>query len=154
LNNIKYAFYENSFNNFVVGYYDEKVVEFFLIDNYDKLSVKTKFSDYVANQIDEYFKKKRTVFNIPLLITGTVFQKKVYNALLNIAYGQTKSYKEIAIEIDNPKAYRAVGMANHNNPIALIIPCHRVIASSNKIGGYAYGLEMKNRLLNLEGFYL
>jgi len=154
LDNIKYAFYENSFNNFVVGYYDEKVVEFFLIDNYDKLSVKTKFSDYVANQIDEYFKKKRTVFNIPLLITGTVFQKKVYNALLNIAYGQTKSYKEIAIEIDNPKAYRAVGMANHNNPIALIIPCHRVIASSNKIGGYAYGLEMKNRLLNLEGFYL
>ncbi len=154
MNNIKYAFYENSFNNFVVGYYDEKVVEFFLIDNYDKLSVKTKFSDYVANQIDEYFKKKRTVFNIPLLITGTVFQKKVYNALLNIAYGQTKSYKEIAIEIDNPKAYRAVGMANHNNPIALIIPCHRVIASSNKIGGYAYGLEMKNRLLNLEGFYL
>ncbi|NCD05237.1 MAG: methylated-DNA--[protein]-cysteine S-methyltransferase [Spirochaetia bacterium] len=151
---MKYAFYENSFNNFVVGYYDEKVVEFFLIDNYDKLSVKTKFSDYVANQIDEYFKKKRTVFNIPLLITGTVFQKKVYNALLNIAYGQTKSYKEIAIEIDNPKAYRAVGMANHNNPIALIIPCHRVIASSNKIGGYAYGLEMKNRLLNLEGFYL
>ncbi len=154
MDNIKYAFYENSFNNFVVGYYDEKVVEFFLIDNYDKLSVKTKFSDYVANQIDEYFKKKRTVFNIPLLITGTVFQKKVYNALLNIAYGQTKSYKEIAIEIDNPKAYRAVGMANHNNPIALIIPCHRVIASSNKIGGYAYGLEMKNRLLNLEGFYL
>ncbi len=154
MNNIKYAFYENSFNNFVVGYYDEKVVEFFLIDNYDKLSVKTKFSDYVANQIDEYFKKKRAVFNIPLLITGTVFQKKVYNALLNIAYGQTKSYKEIAIEIDNPKAYRAVGMANHNNPIALIIPCHRVIASSNKIGGYAYGLEMKNRLLNLEGFYL
>ncbi len=154
MDNIKYAFYENSFNNFVVGYYDEKVVEFFLIDNYDKLSVKTKFSDYVANQIDEYFKKKRKVFNIPLLITGTVFQKKVYNALLNIAYGQTKSYKEIAIEIDNPKAYRAVGMANHNNPIALIIPCHRVIASSNKIGGYAYGLEMKNRLLNLEGFYL
>lgn len=153
MDNIQYAFYENSFNNFVVGYYDEKVVEFFLIDNYDKLSAKNQFSDYVANQIDEYFKKKRKVFNIPLLITGTVFQKKVYNALLNIAYGQTKSYKEIAIEIDNPKAYRAVGMANHNNPIALIIPCHRVIASSNKIGGYAYGLEMKNRLLNLEGFY-
>lgn len=154
MDNIQYAFYENSFNNFVIGYYDEKVVEFFLIDNYDKLSAKNQFSDYVANQIDEYFKKKRKVFNIPLLITGTVFQKKVYNALLNIAYGQTKSYKEIAIEIDNPKAYRAVGMANHNNPIALIIPCHRVIASSNKIGGYAYGLEMKNRLLNLEGFYL
>jgi len=154
LDNIQYAFYENSFNNFVIGCYDEKVVEFFLIDNYDKLSVKNQFSDYVANQIDEYFKKKREIFNIPLLITGTVFQKKVYNALLNIAYGQTKSYKEIAIEIDNPKAYRAVGMANHNNPIALIIPCHRVIASSNKIGGYAYGLEMKNRLLNLEGFYL
>lgn len=153
MDNIQYAFYENSFNNFVIGYYDEKVVEFFLIDNYDKLSAKNQFSDYVANQIDEYFKKKRKVFNIPLLITGTVFQKKVYNALLNIAYGQTKSYKEIAIEIDNPKAYRAVGMANHNNPIALIIPCHRVIASSNKIGGYAYGLEMKNRLLNLEGFY-
>jgi len=153
LDNIKYAFYENSFNNFVVGYLDDKVVEFFLIDNYDKPSIKTHFSDYVANQIDEYFNKKRTIFTIPLLITGTVFQKKVYNALLNIAYGETKSYKEIAIEIDNPKAYRAVGMANHNNPIALIIPCHRVIASSNKIGGYAYGLEMKNKLLNLEGFY-
>ena len=153
MDNIKYAFYENSFNNFVVGYLDDKVVEFFLIDNYDKPSIKTHFSDYVANQIDEYFNKKRTNFTIPLLITGTVFQKKVYNALLNIAYGETKSYKEIAIEIDNPKAYRAVGMANHNNPIALIIPCHRVIASSNKIGGYAYGLEMKNKLLNLEGFY-
>lgn len=150
---IKYAFYENSFNNFVVGYLDNKVVEFFLVDTYEKVSYKNDFSDYVATQINEYFNKKRKIFNIPLLITGTDFQQKVYRALLNIDYGDTKSYKEIAIEINNPKAYRAVGMANHYNPIALIIPCHRVIASSNKIGGYAYGLEMKSKLLNLEGFF-
>ena len=103
-----------------------------------------------AKQLDEYFSGKRKVFDLPLKANGTEFQKKVWKALTIIPCGQTRSYEQIAIMIDKPKACRAVGLANNKNPIAIIIPCHRVIGKDGKLTGYAGGLELKQKLLELE----
>ncbi|MBU5336449.1 methylated-DNA--[protein]-cysteine S-methyltransferase [Intestinibacter bartlettii] len=102
-------------------------------------------------QIKEYIDGKRTVFDLPIHPNGTEFQIKVWKALTEIPYGETRSYKDIAISIGNEKACRAVGMANNKNPIPIIIPCHRVVGSNKKLVGYAGGLDLKERLLNLEG---
>jgi len=104
-------------------------------------------------QIDEYLKGKRKVFDIPLYIEGTEFQKKVWHELLNIPYGKTRSYQDIAIAINNIKALRAVGHANNKNKLPIIIPCHRVIGKNGKLVGYAGGLEIKEKLLELEKKY-
>lgn len=101
-------------------------------------------------QLNEYFEGKRRTFNLPLEPQGTEFMKKVWKSLQDIPYGETKTYKEIAEKIGNPKASRAVGMANHKNPIPIIIPCHRVIGSNGKLVGYALGMDMKGFLLELE----
>ena len=104
----------------------------------------------VKEELEEYFSGQRKEFDIPLAPQGTDFQKKVWKALQNINYGTTASYKEKEKKINNPKAVRAVGMANNQNPIAIIIPCHRVIGSNGKLVGYAGGLELKQKLLELE----
>ncbi len=104
-------------------------------------------------QLDEYFAGQRKNFNLPLSINGTAFQQKVWHALQQIPYGQTVSYKDIAVAIGNPKACRAVGMANHNNQICIIIPCHRVIGSNGSLTGYAEGIDIKQQLLDLEKQY-
>ena len=101
-------------------------------------------------QIQEYLDGKRKEFNVPILLEGTEFQKKVWDTLMRIPYGETWTYKRIAEEIGNPKACRAVGMANNKNPILIIIPCHRVIGSNGKLVGYAGGMEVKEYLLSLE----
>ncbi len=101
-------------------------------------------------QLDEYFSGKREIFNLPMNPSGTEFQKRVWDELQKIPYGQTRSYKDIAIAIGNPKAYRAVGNANNKNPIGIIIPCHRVIGSNKKLTGYAGGIDKKEKLLNME----
>lgn len=102
------------------------------------------------NQLNEYLLGKRKEFNIPIKLEGTAFQKKVWEELKNIPYGETRTYKQIAENIGNPKACRAVGMANHNNPIAIIVPCHRVIGTNNKLVGYAGGIDIKQKLLQIE----
>lgn len=102
-------------------------------------------------QLKEYFTKKRTKFDLELDFNGTDFQKKVWKALLNIPFGKTVSYSEIAKKIGSPKASRAVGAANGRNPISIIAACHRVIGSSGKLTGYAGGMEAKAHLLRLEG---
>ncbi len=107
------------------------------------------FSNTVG-QLNEYFAGTRKTFSIPLDMRGTEFQKRVWNALLEIPYGETWNYKQLAEFIHNPKAVRAVGGANHNNPIMIIVPCHRVIGSNGSLTGYAGGLDMKEHLLNLE----
>jgi methylated-DNA-[protein]-cysteine S-methyltransferase len=107
-----------------------------------------------AVQITEYFDGKRKTFDLPLNPQGTDFQLRVWKALQNIPYGETRSYADIAAITGNPKAYRAVGMANHHNPIPIIIPCHRVIGANGSLTGYAGGLELKQRLLNLESEHL
>ena len=101
-------------------------------------------------QLSEYFTKKRKTFDIPLKLEGTEFQKAVWHALMKIPYGKTATYLEIAETIGNPKASRAVGMANNKNKIPIVIPCHRVIGSNGSLTGYAGGLEIKKKLLNIE----
>ena len=101
-------------------------------------------------QLDEYFKGKRMTFDLPLIISGTDFQKKVWNELKKIPFGKTASYKEIALKAGNIKAVRAIGNANNKNKIAVIIPCHRVIGSDGKLSGYAGGVKRKKWLLEHE----
>lgn len=103
-----------------------------------------------VRQIEEYFEGKRTEFSVPVSPSGTEFQKKVWHALRQIPYGETRSYEEVAQMVENPRAHRAVGMANHKNPIPLLIPCHRVIGKNGKLTGYAGGLDKKTALLELE----
>ena len=101
-------------------------------------------------QLAEYFAGKRRSFDLPLEPRGTEFQKAVWRALCEIPYGGTATYGEIAVKIGNPKACRAVGMANNRNPIAIIVPCHRVIGADGRLTGYAGGLDKKEFLLKLE----
>lgn len=102
-------------------------------------------------QLMEYFAGNRKTFDLPLAPAGTPFQKKVWEALCTIPYGETKSYQDIAVQIGTPKGCRAVGMANNRNPIAIIVPCHRVIGKNGSMVGYGGGLWIKEWLLNHEG---
>ena len=101
-------------------------------------------------QLWEYFAKERTEFDLPVAFSGTPFQKKTWLALLTIPYGETRSYSYQAELIGNPKAVRALGRTNGLNPIAIVVPCHRVIGKSGKLTGYAGGLDKKEFLLELE----
>lgn len=104
-----------------------------------------------SRQIQQYFLGKRTKFSLPLNPQGTKFQRQVWQALATIPFGQTRSYKDIARQILNPRAIRAIGGANGKNPLPIIIPCHRVIRENGELGGYTGGLAKKKRLLKLEG---
>ena len=120
----------------------------------NEIASRTKFTDLVIKQIEEYLQGTRQTFDINYRLAGTEFQRKVWKALLEIPYGETRSYKQIAEAIGKPNASRAVGMANSKNPILLLVPCHRVIGAKGSLTGYAGGLEMKQYLLNLErGIY-
>lgn len=101
-------------------------------------------------QLSEYLIGERKEFDLPIRMRGTEFQKRVWRALLDIPYGETRSYKQIAEAIGNPKGVRAVGMANNRNQLLIVIPCHRVIGASGSLVGYGEGLEMKEFLLRLE----
>lgn len=113
----------------------------------------TSIIKLTISQIKEYLMGLRTSFDIPINPIGTKFQLSVWEQLRNIPYGETRSYKQVAQEIGNIKACRAVGLANNRNPVAILIPCHRVIGSSGKLVGYAGGLNIKKSLLNLESNY-
>lgn len=102
------------------------------------------------DQLDEYFAGQRREFSIPLDLRGTGFQLACWHALLEIPYGETRSYRDIAQAIGHPHAYRAVGMSNNRNPVAIVVPCHRVIASNGSLCGYGGGLDLKRKLLDLE----
>lgn len=104
-----------------------------------------------ARQLREFFAGQRRRFDLPLDLRGTDFQKRCWQELLKIPYGETRSYAEIARAIGNPAAVRAVGLANGKNPIAIIVPCHRVIGSDGSLTGYGGGLDAKRQLLELEG---
>lgn len=101
-------------------------------------------------QLNAYFSKKLDQFSLPLHLNGTEFQKKVWDALRTIPFGQTRSYQQIAEQIDNPKAVRAVGAANSKNPISIVVPCHRVIGANGRLTGFAGGLSIKEYLLDIE----
>ena len=110
----------------------------------------TELLSRAKRELGEYFAGQRREFTLPLAPAGTGFQRRVWDALLTIPYGQTRSYGELAALIGSPKASRAVGSANHNNPISIFIPCHRVIGANGSLTGYGGGLEVKRALLALE----
>jgi O-6-methylguanine DNA methyltransferase len=101
-------------------------------------------------ELNDYFAGERREFSFPLDLRGTEFQLACWRALLEIPYGETRSYRDMAQAIGHPHAYRAVGMSNNRNPIAIVVPCHRVIASSGSLCGYGGGLDIKRKLLELE----
>lgn len=144
-----YIIYESNVGNLEIKYRDNKII-YIQKTSAAKTNDNKEFSRKIITQLDEYFCGKRKEFDIDIELEGTDFQKKVWKALQTIPYGQTRTYKEIAIQVGNEKASRAVGMANNKNSISIIVPCHRVIGSNGKLVGYAGGLDMKSYLLELE----
>lgn len=112
---------------------------------------KTPLLERCGGQIMEYLNGQRQVFDLPLMPAGTPFQRLVWKALQDIPYGKTESYGSIAARLGRPGAARAVGMANHRNPLPILIPCHRVVGAKGQLTGYAGGLALKQALLELEG---
>ena len=110
----------------------------------------SKMQPYVR-ELNEYFDGTRKEFTFPLDLRGTDFQLECWRALLAIPFGETRSYGDIARAVNRPQGFRAVGMANNRNPIAIVVPCHRVIASDGTLCGYGGGLDVKQKLLQLEG---
>jgi len=147
----KFAIYKTKLGYLKIDYSNRGITGLSRIDNYpiDK-QVRSSLTDKTAQEISEYLEGTRCIFDVPLSFEGTPFQIKVWNLLLKIPYGETRTYQEIAVDAGNPKACKAVGMACNKNPIAMLIPCHRVIGKNKKLTGYAGGLEMKRFLLNLE----
>ena len=117
---------------------------------YEGKRVETPLIKEAYRQLSEYLMGKRKRFDLPLNPRGTEFQQQVWKALCDIPHGETRSYKQIAETIGNPKAVRAVGMANNRNPLLIVIPCHRVIGANGKLVGYGAGIEKKEFLLKLE----
>ena len=105
-------------------------------------------------ELEEYFAGRRTAFSVPLSMHGTPFQMEVWAALREIPYGETRSYAALASQIGRPRACRAVGMANHVNPLPILVPCHRVLGADGRLTGYAGGLDVKKYLLELEGVHV
>ncbi len=150
--------YPFKFGTMIIEYEDDTVTGIICNPEGEKISEedlknRSDFSDRVMNQISEYLDGARKELNLKVEIKGTEFQKEVWKALTEIPYGETRSYGQIAEAIGNPKAVRAVGMANNKNPLLLFIPCHRVIGADGSMTGYAGGLEMKQYLLDLEKKY-
>ena len=133
-----------------ITYENEGLTSLKLIEKTDKEAAETSFSKKIKSQLKEYFSGERKTFDIKIKLYGTDFQKKVWKELQKISYGEVKSYSEIAKQIGNKNAQRAVGSACNKNPIMIIIPCHRVISKSGKIGGFEYGVNLKEKLLHLE----
>jgi methylated-DNA-[protein]-cysteine S-methyltransferase len=130
---------------------DKRIKVFFKTDYVDSESV---VCNTAINQLEEYFQGQRQKFDISLLFTGTVFQNNVWDALLKIPFGKTKTYLDLSGDLGNELSIRAVAAANAANAISIIVPCHRVIGSNGKPVGYAGGINTKTKLLKLEGVFL
>lgn len=133
----------------------EAITEIFFAEEVPEqpLGEESNLARQAIRELNEYFAGERTEFSLPLQPSGTEFQKKVWLALREIPYGETRSYGQIAQAVGNPKACRAVGMANNRNPISIVVPCHRVIGANGGLTGYGGGLPIKERLLELERRY-
>jgi O-6-methylguanine DNA methyltransferase len=147
---IRYAFYNFKLGILKIGYTDTVVVSLDRVDQVDSVNAPSALTNLSFKQIGEYLNGQRQTFDFSYELHGTEFQKKVWEALRQIPYGETRTYKDIATVVGNPKASRAVGMANHKNPLMIVVPCHRVIGTGGKLVGYAGGLDMKKALLELE----
>lgn len=152
--NKRYAVYTTDIGDLVIAEENGAITDVFtgpdLPATFQAREEETPLIAQAAEEMRQYLRGQRQTFTLPLAPHGTAFQQSVWKALTQIPYGQTCSYKDIAIAIGNPKAVRAVGMANHHNPISFIIPCHRVIGADGSLVGYGGGLALKKRLLDLE----
>jgi methylated-DNA-[protein]-cysteine S-methyltransferase len=129
---------------------DSGILSIYFVDSIDSPENANPLTSLAKAQLREYLNDERQSFDLPLRPNGTVFQKKVWQALLEIPYGEVNSYLDIATKIGNPKACRAVGAANGKNPIGIVVPCHRVIGANGTLTGYAGGLSRKQWLLEHE----
>jgi methylated-DNA-[protein]-cysteine S-methyltransferase len=146
-------FYDTSIGRIVIMDNGIEITDMGLEDrvDYKDMNVcETELIKEAAAQLTEYLDGRRKKFDLPLNPQGTEFQKKVWKALCDIPYGQTRSYKQVAEAVGNPKGPRAVGMANNRNPIIIFIPCHRVIGANGSLVGYGGGLHVKEKLLAIE----
>ncbi|PID83537.1 cysteine methyltransferase [Candidatus Campbellbacteria bacterium] len=165
MKHIHISYHKTKIGELIIGSFEEKIclLDFryrkmrAIVDNRIKKGLQAEFVEQedkvikeAKKQVDEYLQGQRKEFNIPLLLVGSEFQKQVWKALLQVKYGQTASYADLAKSIKNPKAVRAVASANGANAIALIIPCHRIIKTGGGLGGYGGGLPVKKKLLKLE----
>lgn len=144
------AYYDSPIGAIEITSAENAILSLDFVDEIKRINDTPQILKNCLEELDEYFKGKRKEFTVSCVLSGTIFQKKVWETLREIPFGSTMSYKEVAERIGNPKAVRAVGSANHNNKIAIIIPCHRVIGSSGKLTGYAGGIWRKEWLLNHE----
>ncbi|MDA3615479.1 methylated-DNA--[protein]-cysteine S-methyltransferase [Polluticaenibacter yanchengensis] len=167
MNTVFLQYYKTDFGNLIIGDFQNRLC---LLDwqyrakreqvdgriaNYLKaefVEKETPLHQEVIVQLEEYFRQQRTNFDIPLLLAGSDFQKKVWQALLEIPHGQTVSYLSLSRQLGDEKAIRAVASANGANAISIIVPCHRVIGSGGELTGYAGGIDAKKKLLLLEGY--
>lgn len=133
-----------------IGYDNDEVTCIALTDVESPAGEKNALTDRVFNQLSEYLDGKRKSFDFKYRLDGTDFQKRVWEKLALIPYGETRTYKDIAASVGKPGACRAVGTACNKNPLPIVIPCHRVIGSDGRLTGYAYGIEMKKALCGLE----
>lgn len=149
---IKYGFvYHTTIGDLTIGSNGEAITHVLFGNHRDcYLEEETNLIKTAIIEITEYLEGKRRVFELPIYSSGTVFQQEVWKELCRIPYGETRSYREVAEAIGNPKACRAVGMANNKNPIGIIVPCHRVIGANGSLTGYGGGLEIKKYLLDRE----
>ena len=145
-----FAVYESPFGAIRVDYEGNTLVGLRAVASTQERGEPTPLTDEAFRQLQEYFAGERQRFELPYELRGTEFQKKVWVALETIPYGQTRSYRDIARLAGSPRAVRAVGAANGKNPMWIVVPCHRVVGAGGALTGYAGGLEMKRRLLELE----
>jgi len=162
---IKIEYYKSPFGELILGAFENKLC---ICDwrhrkmrnsidkslktslNADFIEEKTSVVENTISQLDEYFNGKRKEFKIPLILIGSDFQKRVWNELLQIPYGKTESYHGLSKKLGDEKAIRAVAAANGANQISIIVPCHRIVGRNGKLVGYAGGLPVKMKLLNIE----
>lgn len=145
-----WAVYPFPFGRLKIGYDGESVTLVTRTEEPVREEGRTPLTGLVFRQVTEYLKGERREFDFPYVLHGTPFQEKVWRALCAIPYGETRTYGQIAAAVGSPRAARAVGMANHQNPILLAVPCHRVIGADGRLVGYGCGLDMKETLLKLE----
>lgn len=149
----KIYFYDTRIGKIGISEKNGYITNIYFNENIDMSLYILEESEYIKEakkELDEYFNGNRKAFSVKYKYHGTPFQKKVWDALINIPYGEVATYKDIAEKIGHPKAYRAVGLANNRNQLPIIIPCHRVIGVNSKLVGYGGGLGIKKELLKIE----
>ena len=149
-----YTYYTSPIGLIEIGGTDTALTSLYFVDTERQERSSSALLDAAVRQLDEYFRHQRQDFDLPLELHGTEFQRSVWRQLLTVGYGTTVAYQDIANALGNPKAIRAVGAANGQNPISVIVPCHRIIGSNGKLIGYGGGLWRKEWLLQHEGALL